>query len=209
MVDLKKDISFKKKVSYPSKTTINLVQEKDGTRSTAMELALFGIFIVILLVLCKFFVIDPIQQATESGGDLSSAQSQLAALQAENEIYADISDEYSKYVVSGLTDAEQNLADREQLMDLLRTTVLSQAPYLQTVQVTGNVVSLTCVGVTLQDLSGLVASLEADPRVAYVTVSTAVSRDGGTSSATIEFQMKGALDSSATSLIGGGATNGQ
>ena len=113
---------------------------------------------------------------THLNQQLANARAQLDALTAENESYTELSQEYSKYVVTGLTEEEMDLSDRNELIDLLSDTVM-RATYLSSVKVVGNSVAVTCVGVGLQDVSGLVQELEQDERVAYVTVSTAQEKD--------------------------------
>jgi hypothetical protein len=61
---------------------------------------------------------------------------------------------------------------------------------LSSVVVKDNVVTVTCIGVDLQATSALVDHLEADERVAFVTISTAESKEDIASRATIVITMK-------------------
>ncbi|WP_139651326.1 hypothetical protein [Raoultibacter phocaeensis] len=193
-MNLQKEISFggaNKKTAYPTKTSINLMKAETTRGNTAANVALFLIFLVLLGLFVKFAVVDPLSSGMQSSRELEAAEEELAALTAENESYTELSEQYARYVVTGLTEEELNLADRDELIDLLSSTVLG-ATHLSSIKVVGNAVTVTCVGVGLQDVSGIVQELEQDSRVEYVTVSTAQERDGVASSATIQIELKGA-----------------
>ncbi|WP_180995317.1 hypothetical protein [Raoultibacter timonensis] len=202
-MDLQKEISFKgaKKVDYPVKTDINLMKVEVARGNTVVNVLLFLVFLVLLALFVKFAVLDPLSAGSQSNQQLANARAQLDALTAENESYTELSQEYSKYVVTGLTEEEMDLSDRNELIDLLSDTVM-RATYLSSVKVVGNSVAVTCVGVGLQDVSGLVQELEQDERVAYVTVSTAQEKDEAASSATIQIVLRGSLAAGAQELLG-------
>lgn len=202
-MDLQKEISFKgaKKVDYPVKTDINLMKAEVARGNTVVNVLLFLVFLVLLALFVKFAVLNPLSAGSQSNQQLANARAQLDALTAENESYTELSQEYSKYVVTGLTEEEMDLSDRNELIDLLSDTVM-RATYLSSVKAVGNSVAVTCVGVGLQDVSGLVQELEQDERVAYVTVSTAQEKDEAASSATIQIVLRGSLAADAQELLG-------
>ena len=101
-----------------------------------------------------------------------------------------------------LTDDELSLADRNALLDLIRSNLMSVG-YLSSVKVVGNTVTATCLGVDLTEVSRLVERLESDSRVSHVTVSTAQGKDDAGTSATIEVTLKDALDTEAGAAAGG------
>lgn len=178
-----------KKVEYPSKTTINLMSANEVRGDTRSNALLFLVFIVLLAIFVKFAVIDPLSVSRQSTEELDAAKAELVALETENQSYTELSDQYSRYVVTGLTDEETGRADRDELIDLLQTKVLG-ATYISSVKVAGNSVTVACVGANLESISGLVKNLEQDSRVAYVTVSTAVGREDTASTATIQIELK-------------------
>lgn len=202
-MDLQKEISFKgaKKVDYPVKTDINLMKAEVTRGNTVVNVLLFLVFLALLALFVKFAVLDPLAAGSQSSQQLANARAQLDALTAENESYTELRQEYSKYVISGLTEEEMDLSDRNELIDLLSDTVM-QATYLSSVRVVGNAVTITCVGVGLQDVSGLVQQLEQDERVAYVTVSTAQEKEEVASSATIQIVLRGSLAAEVQDALG-------
>lgn len=178
---------------YPQKTTINLVGTEATRSSVLTQIALFAIVLALIGIFAKFAVVDPLASSLDSNSEVAAAQAQLAALEAENASYAEVNAQYERYVAPGLTEEEQNLVDRDAVIDLLETKVMSVG-YLSSLQVTGNMAVATCLGASLDEVSRLVESLEADTRVAHVTVSTAQSDTDVTASATIQITFAGALD---------------
>ena len=191
-MDMKKEISFRGKATYPTKKYVNLVKQETSRRNTILELALFAVFLVLLLVAAKFAVVDLLMSGMNSSTELTQAKAQLAELEAANANYSEITDKFSRYVIANPTEAEQNLVNRDILLDLMKTKVMS-ATNLTSLKVTGNTITIVCVSIGLQEVAVLVESLEGDERVAHVTVSTAQAKDGSPSSATIEVSLKGAL----------------
>ena len=207
-MDLQKEISLGgknkgKKIAYPTKTSINLMKAEVTRGNTAANIGLFLIFLVLLALFAKFAVVDPLSSGIRSSQELEAAEAELSALTAENQSYTELAEQYARYVVTGLTDEERNLADRDELIDLLSSTVLG-ATHLSSIKVVGNAVTVTCIGVGLQDVSGIVQELEQDSRVEYVTVSTAQEKDNVASSATFQIELKGALSADAAGSGGAG-----
>lgn len=190
------------KVVYPTKTTINLVKQEAAQGNIAVQVGLFLVVIVLIGVFAKFAVVDPLASGLDSSAQVSAAQAQLNELVAANENYAALNEKYARYVVTGLTDDELSLADRNALLDLIRSNLMSVG-YLSSVKVVGNTVTATCLGVDLTEVSRLVERLESDSRVSHVTVSTAQGKDDAGTSATIEVTLKDALDTEAGAAAGG------
>ncbi len=196
---------------YPTKTAINLVSADVASGNLLTQVALFVVAVALIGIFAKFAVVDPLASGMDSSAEVSAAQKQLEELRAENANYAEVNAQYDKYVAAGLTEEEQNLADRDAVVNLLETKVMGVG-YLSSLDVKGNVAVVTCLGASLDDVSKLVESLEADGRVAHVTVSTAQSDADVTASATIQITFVGALEgedgASDGSTAGGNAVSG-
>lgn len=189
-MDLKKDLSFGKKAPvYPSKTDINLIKTEATKGSNLTALLLFFVFLIALAFFAKFAVIDPLASSMSSSEEVDAARAELATLVLGNETYAELTERYAQYIVTDLKEEEASLASRNDVIDLLESKIMGFAN-LSSIKVEGNKVSVVCMGVDLQTVSGLVQSIEQDERVSYVTVSTAQERDGKASSATIDITMK-------------------
>lgn len=200
-MDLKQPISLasigagKKKISYPTKTVINLVDVGGARIGHTSQIGLFLVLLVLVGLFAKFAVIDPLASGMNSSAQLAAAETQLAQLKEENANYAELNEQYARYVVTGLTDDEQNLTIRGTILDLIETQVMSVG-YLASVKVVGNTATVTSLGADLNQVSQLVETLKDDNRVAYVTVSTAQGETDASTSATIQIAFKGALDAS-------------
>lgn len=212
-MDLKQEVSLGslkrgKAPAYPTKTSINLVDTEQARGNLVVQLALFAIALVLIGVFAKFAVVDPLASGMESGNEVSAAQARLDALIAENADYEELNAQYDRYVVPGLSEQEQNLVDRDTVLDLLQQKVMNVG-YLDSLRVVSNTVTATCLGVDLSRVSSLVESLESDERVAHVTVSTAQGENDSGTSATIQIVFKGPLETEAeASAEGEGSGNG-
>lgn len=212
-MDLKQDVSLGslkrgKAPVYPTKTSINLVDTEQARGNLLVQIALFVIALALIGVFAKFAVVDPLASSMASSNEVAAAQTHLDDLVAQNADYAELNAQYDRYVVPGLTEEEQNLVDRDTVLDLLEQKVMNVG-YLESLRVSSNVVTATCLGVDLSRISTLVESLESDDRVAHVTVSTAQGENDSSTSATIQIVLKGALETEAEhGDEGEGAGNG-
>lgn len=181
---------------YPTKTSINLVDTDKRRSNLVSQLALFAIALVLIGVFAKFAVIDPLAAGMASSGEVTAAQDRLDELTAANANYAELNEQYERYVVPGLTEEEQNIVDRDVILDLLQQKVMDVG-FLSSVRVTGNTAAVTCLGADLNQVASLVEDLERDERVSHVTVSTAQGEDDSGTSATIQIAFKGVLEEQA------------
>ncbi len=212
-MNLKQDVSLGslkrgKTPTYPTKTSINLVDTERTRGNLMVQLALFVIALVLIGIFAKFAVVDPLASSMASSNDVAAAQARLDALTAENADYAELNAQYDRYVVPGLTPEEQDLTDRDTVLDLLQQKVMDVG-YLSSLRVVGNTATVTCLGADLNQISALVENLETDKRVSHVTVSTAQGENDSSTSATIQIVFKGANDTeNDQSAEGEGASNG-
>lgn len=212
-MNLKQDVSLGslkrgKTPTYPTKTSINLVDTERTRGNLMVQLALFVIALVLIGIFAKFAVVDPLASSMASSNDVAAAQARLDALTAENADYAELNAQYDRYVVPGLTAEEQDLTDRDTVLDLLQQKVMDVG-YLSSLRVMGNTATVTCLGADLNQISTLVENLETDKRVSHVTVSTAQGENDSSTSATIQIVFKGANDTeNDQSAEGEGASNG-
>ena len=157
------------------------------------QLGLFTIALVLIGVFAKFAVVDPLAASAASSNEVSAAQARLDVLAAENADYAELNAQYDRYVVPGLSEEEQNLVDRDVVLNLLQQKVMGVG-HLSSLRMEKNTATVTCLGADLNEVSALVESLESDQRVAHVTVSTAQGENDSSTSATIQIVFAGPLD---------------
>lgn len=208
-MDLKQPLSFPsmksaQKATYPTKTTINMMRAQGNRFSRGTQVALFVVLLVLVGLFAKFAVIDPLAGSMGSSAQVAAAEEQLAQLKNENAHYAEVNEEYSRYVVTGLTEDERNLTDRVTVLNLLESKVMGVG-FPSSIKVVGNAATVTSLGVNLDEVARLVEDLKNDDRVAYVTVSTAQGETDASTSATIQISFKGALDASEDATSGASA----
>ena len=99
-------------------------------------------------------------------------QTQIDQLRASNEKYDQVREEYSHYGNGYLNDEEKIEQNRMAMMRVIQRNVISKSE-IQSVEISGNVATLTIDNIRLKTVSDIVASLEDDDIVSFVTVSTA------------------------------------
>ena len=175
------------KVKYPSKTSLNLlIQEKSAASNPKVQIAIFVVFIILLLVFVKFMVVDRLVDASRAQSAYEQMQSDIAELKTANEDYDKVREQYSHYGNGYLNEEEKAESDRAFMLNLIDEKVLSAAD-IQSIEISGNVATLTINDITLRTVSGIVADLEADNGVSYVQVATAGTGQDSSSLVTATF----------------------
>lgn len=178
-----------KKPVYPTKTTINLAED-DQRGNNTRSLVLFVVALIAIALFAKFAVIDVMGAANASLAKVTTAQSQLSALEEANADYPELQERYAAFALNSLSDEERALADRGAILELLQGTVANMAE-LQSVSVTGNTLMLQFANTSLEDVSRVVASLESSDLVANVSMSTAKTDRNDEVVSTITVTLKG------------------
>lgn len=160
------------KVRYPDKTSINLLMQDKSVRDPKFQIILFVLFALILALFVKFMVIDKLAEAYEAEKAYTQMQTQIDQLRASNEKYDQVREEYSHYGNGYLNDEEKAEQDRMAMMRVIKSNVITKSE-IQSVEISGNVATLTIDNIRLRTVSEIVASLEKDDLVSFVTVSTA------------------------------------
>ena len=157
------------KQTVPSKTTLNLVMKEKSALRLSRVIPAVLIIAVLALVIGKFAVADRCARLRAAEHELANRQATLRVLQASYADYDQVKEQYNRYTCEGF---DNTIADRQEILDLLESDII---PYSETqsVSVTGNVFSTTLTGLTLNEVSTMIARLEANPLVDRVTVSTA------------------------------------
>lgn len=164
---------------YPTKTTMNLAQHEQSqfelTRKTLVE----GLLLILLVALfIKFGIVDLTSKASAANGEVADIQQQIDATNAQMGDYDKVYAEYQKYSYGYLDDQESSYVDRIDAIDLVESKVMSVGS-VESITITDNTMSVTISGVTLEQVSALVSSLESSDMVADVTVDTASTQTEG------------------------------
>jgi hypothetical protein len=169
MSPLNKEIHLGKARKDPEKTSINLLYVEDRSRQNKTAIALFAVYLVLLFFFTRFGVIGQLQRISAMESEYSTLQSQVDALKNSNAGYDAVRAEYSHYGNGYLNDDEKAQQDRMKILDVIEDKLLP-SDALQDITITQNTATLTINSEKLKNVSEIVADLESDPIVSYVTV---------------------------------------
>ena len=147
----------------------NLIDGIDGLASGLTAIALFAVYLVLLFFFTRFGVIGQLQRISAMESEYSTLQSQVDALKNSNAGYDAVRAEYSHYGNGYLNDDEKAQQDRMKILDVIEDKLLP-SDALQDITITQNTATLTINSEKLKNVSEIVADLESDPIVSYVTV---------------------------------------
>ncbi len=185
---------------------INLVAKTNKFHLSFIETIFFIVLFAAIAVFAKYAVYDPIIATQASTLQVNQAQSNLDKLIAANAGKDDLAMEYSKYIIEAMTEEEQELVDRSDVVDVLRTKAMILGS-LSSVVINGNSVTITYFGVDLNAASALVESIKSDERVSHVSVTSTASKGGSAPTAIVVMTMKSPGDTAKVSS-GSASTGG-
>lgn len=162
----------KKAVVYPSKTTLNLCMKEKSPWRPGRVIPTFTALALAVVLFGKFAVADRLSQVSREQQVLAGLTSQVRALEEATADYDAVLEEYGRYSVGWMTDEEKAAVDRVEALDLIEAELMSAAS-VQQFSVTGNVLSVSLSGLTLEDNSRVVQRLYTWPEVRSVSVYTA------------------------------------
>lgn len=175
---LNKEISLSgnKKDTYPTKKTINLYFKEDKTtRPTTIALYIM-FFLVVGVLAAKILVVDLATELEKAERQMDAKYAYLEEQMTLLGDYSDISSKYSRYSSSYLREDEK-LIDRMEIIDMLEKTVFLYSSE-ESVVITGDVVSVTFNGATLEESANIVSMIENYPMVSHTEVNMAALDEG-------------------------------
>lgn len=162
----------KKKIVYPSKTTLNLCRKEKSSWKLSRVIPAFTSLALAVVLFGKFAVADRLTHVSQEQQALAALEARVGELERATADYDAVLEEYTTYSVGWMTTEEQAAVDRVKVLDLVETELMSTAAVRQ-FSLTGNVLSVSLAGVTLEDTSRIVQRLYAWPQVSSVSVYTA------------------------------------
>ncbi len=165
-----------RKNEYPSKQTVNLVFRERSINSPSRAIPAFLLFLVFLALFVRFGVQGQLQKMTSAQASLEKVQADLSGLVEYNRDYESVREQYSQYFNDYLNEDEAVLRDRLDVLTLLEECVMNQAD-LSSISIQGNICRISITDVPLNTISGIVADLESNPQVQYISVSTAATEN--------------------------------
>lgn len=163
---------FIRKNEYPAKTTVNLVVREKTWGSPSRAIPLFVLFMLFLAGFVKFGVVDALARMNAAQNSLGQISAELSGYIEYNEDYNEVKEQYSRHFSDYLNEEEVMLQNRVKVLKMLEEDVMNRADVVS-ISIRDNTCRVVINRVTLDIVSDIVADLEENPLVQYITVSTA------------------------------------
>lgn len=165
----------KNAVVVPSKKTMNFVHHQSSFNPKKV-IPIVVILVIIAAIFAKFGIIDPLAKKTAALNELSLKQEQLAAVNSKLAGYDELALQYGRYSYGWMNDTEVNLVTRMDVLNLVEQKI-APAAVIDNMAVNNNVLTLNIHGITLEQASAMVKSLEQSELVTSATVYNAVAEE--------------------------------
>lgn len=165
----KVNISLPRKKTAPEKRTLNLVIKEKKSIDPMKWIP--GVIVVLILAALfgKFAVYDRYAALEDAENELASQKQQLQDTLDAMSDFNEVQENYNKYSYTGY---DRTIADRLDVLDLLERQVFPVCE-VQSMAISGKTINMSLTDLNLSQVSQLIASLEAEPLVSNVYVSTA------------------------------------
>lgn len=169
----------------PVKRSINFATVGEHPLSLAVAVPAVIVVLIVAALISKFAVVDRFAEVSRLHRENRQIQQQIDGGRAEIDSYAPMIQEYAHYTYEHLTDEERGRADRAAVMELIWLKVMSVTP-VSSWSISGNRLTMTITGYTLESVNNMVLRLQEDPMVDYCAVTTASQTTSTSSDITTE-----------------------
>ena len=169
--ETKKVPKTKKTPALPSKKTMNFVHHESSFNPKKV-LPLAIVVVLVAGLFAKFGIMDQLDKKTAAYNDLAQRQEQLAVVNAKLAGYDELEKQYGRYSYGWMDESEVNMVSRMDVLALVEKKI-SPAAVIENIAVNGNVLTLNIHGITLEQASAMVKSLEESEMVSSATVYSA------------------------------------
>lgn len=173
-----KKVTKKTAVVVPSKKTMNFVHHQSSFNLKKV-LPIVLVVLIAVAAFAKFGILDPLAKKTAALNELSQKQEQLAAINNKLAGYNELEKEYGRYSYGWMNETEINLVSRMDVLNLIEKRIATKA-IIDDIAVNNNVLTLNIHGITLEQASAMVKSLEESELVTSASVYNAVAEDAET-----------------------------
>ena len=175
MAEIKTKLTKQKAVQMPSKKTMNFVHHQSSF-DLKKVLPVLVVILAIGIVFAKVGFMDPLAEKTAAYNELAQKQEQLAAINTKLTGYDELAKEYGRYSYGWMDETEVNMVSRMDVLHLVEEEISSKA-YIDNLAVNNNVLTLNIHGITLEQASAMVKSLEERGLVQSAAVYNAVAEE--------------------------------
>lgn len=166
--ETKKVAKTKKTPALPTKKTMNFVHHESSFNPKKV-LPLAIVVVLVAGLFAKFGIMDQLDKKTAAYNDLAQRQEQLAVVNAKLAGYDELAKQYGRYSYGWMDESEVNMVSRMDVLALVEQKI-SPAAVIENIAVNGNVLTLNIHGITLEQASAMVKSLEESEMVSSATV---------------------------------------
>lgn len=162
-------------VVVPSKKTMNFVHHQSSFNPKKV-VPLILAAVIVIAVFFKFGIMDQLDKKTAAYNELALKQEQLAAVNTRLAGYDELEQQYGRYSYGWMDESEVNMVSRMDVLALVEEKI-TPASVVENLAVNNNVLTLNIHGITLEQASAMVKSLEESPLVSSATVYNAVAEN--------------------------------
>lgn len=162
----------KNAVQYPSKKTMNFVHHQSGINLKKL-IPVLVLVLIIGALFAKFAILDPLAKRDVALGELTDKQTQLALINGKLTGYDELAQQYGRYSYGWMNETEVNMVSRMDVLQLVEQEISTKA-IIDNMAVNNNVLTLNIHGITLEQASTMVRSLEERGLVESAAVYNAV-----------------------------------
>ena len=155
----------------PTKKTMNFVHHASSFNPKKV-LPLAIVVIIVAAVFAKFGIMDQLDKKTAAYNDLAQRQEQLAVVNTKLAGYDELEKQYGRYSYGWMSESEVSMVSRMDVLALVEQKI-SPAAVIENIAVNNNVLTLNIHGITLEQASAMVKSLEESEMVSSATVYSA------------------------------------
>ena len=155
----------------PTKKTMNFVHHASSFNPKKV-LPLAIVVIIVAAVFAKFGIMDQLDKKTAAYNDLAQRQEQLAVVNTKQAGYDELEKQYGRYSYGWMSESEVSMVSRMDVLALVEQKI-SPASVIENIAVNNNVLTLNIHGITLEQASAMVKSLEESEMVSSATVYSA------------------------------------
>ena len=162
-------------ITAPTKKTMNFVHHQSSINLKKLIPALV-IVLVVGALFAKYGILDQLDKKTAAYNELAQKQEQLAAVNSKLAGYEELEKQYGRYSYGWMNENEVNLVSRMDVLELVEEKI-APAAVIENMAVNNNVLTMNIHGLTLDQASAMVKSLEQSELVVSATVYNAVAEE--------------------------------
>ena len=168
-----------KRAKLPVKRSINLAMTDEKPVNLKIGIPAILLILVAAFVFGKFAVADRLMAVSRAEGQVSALQSDLNNAYDRLNSFGELTELYSHYTYSGMTQEEVSRADRTGAIALVRRLILPRG-WVSSWTLSGNILTVNMTVEDLRTVNRTVQDIESDEHVNFCSVNTAATTDRST-----------------------------